>query len=108
MNKKPWGFEMVYADQDQYSGSVLIIKEGERTPYIYHKRRDKIFFVLQGTVSLTMEGNSTILKEGEHVHIAPKIMHRLHAIKGDVTIIEAGTKIEDDVVVVESDYEKTR
>jgi len=108
MNKKPWGFEMVYADQEQYSGSVLIIKEGERTPYIYHKKRDKVFFVLQGTVNIVIEGQSKTLKEGEQIHVAPRIMHRLHAIRDDVTVLEAGTKIEDDVVVVESDYERVR
>jgi mannose-6-phosphate isomerase len=106
MNPKAWGHEMIYANHELYSGSIIIIKEGERTPYIYHKRRDKTFFVLQGTVNIIIEGKTTILNERDEAHIPPKIMHRLHAIKGDATIIEVGTKIEDDVVVVESDYER--
>jgi hypothetical protein len=42
-----------------------------------------------------------MLNEGERYHIMPKMMHRIHAIKGDVTVLEVGTKLEDDVVEVE-------
>ena len=104
MNKKPWGNEIIWANKESYSGSILVIKEGERTPYIYHKIRDKTYFVLEGTLNFIIEGKSQLVETGKEIHIASKIMHRLHAIKSDATILEVGTKIIDDVVVVESDY----
>lgn len=98
--KKPWGFELVWADNKDYSGCVLIVKQGEATPFIYHKTRDKTIFVLQGIVNLVLEGRSKLLNEGEQYHISPKIIHQIVAIKGDATILEAGTRLTDDIVEV--------
>jgi len=107
MNKH-WGHEIVWADAEKYSGCMLVIKEGERTPYIYHKIRDKTYFVLEGSISFTIEGKASILEAGERIHIPPKIMHRMHALKTDATVLEVGTEIVNDVVVVESDYGDVR
>jgi len=102
MNKveRPWGTQIVWASTGNYTGSSIIIKEGEETPYIYHKIRDKTIFIVQGVLNLTIEGSNKLLQEGDSYHISPKIMHKFHAIKGDVTILEAGTGLEDDIVVV--------
>ena len=97
----PWGFRATLVSKNEYSGVVLIVKEGERTPYIYHKKRDKTWVVSQGLIQYTAEGKVRLVGEGEAIHILPGIMHRMAAIKGDATIIEIGTKLLDDVVVVE-------
>lgn len=107
MNKH-WGTEIIWVNRDQYSGCILVIKEGQRTPYIYHKTRDKTYFLLEGTLNVTIEGKTQLVEAGKEIHIAPKIMHRLHAIKSDATVLEVGTKILDDVVMVESDYGEVR
>ena len=96
-----WGFEGIWANTPLYSGRTLVIKEGERTPYIYHKRQDITIAVLQGLVHLTVEGASRQLNAGDIYHIRPKIMYRFHALKGDATLLEAGTKLENDTVTVE-------
>ena len=98
--QKSWGFELVWADQDDYSGQVLIIKQGEATPFIYHKTRNKTIFVLQGIVNLELENRTKLLNEGEQYNIPAKIMHKIVAIKGDATILEAGSKLVDDIVEV--------
>ena len=80
---------------------MIVIMENEKTPYMYHKIMDQTIFVLQGTLMISVEGKNKTLNEGDKYHIAPKIMHRLTALKGDVTILEVGTKIEDDIIIVE-------
>jgi len=100
-NKHPWGYEMIWAEGKSYSGLMMVVLDGEQTPYIYHKKRDKTLFILQGVVQLVIEGRNKLLREGEKYHISPKLMHRLIAIQGDVTILEVGTQIENDVVIVE-------
>ena len=103
--KKPWGFEGTIVSTDLYSARILIVSAGERTPYIYQKSRDKTLFILQGVVLLNIEGATRLLQEGERYHIRPGIMHRIHAVKGDATVIDVGAKFdEDDIVVVEDDY----
>jgi mannose-6-phosphate isomerase-like protein (cupin superfamily) len=96
-----WGAEIIFANTEKYSGKTIIVLEGEQTPYIYHKKKDKTLFVLQGVVQLVVEGKSKVLQETEDYHIPPKIMHRIIALKGDATILEVGTKIEDDIVIIE-------
>ena len=100
-DEKPWGFEMVWADAKEYSGRILIVREGEKLPYIYHKKQDITLFILQGAVQLVIEGRTKILNEKDSYHIPPKLMHRIMAMKGDATILEVGTAIQDDVVLVE-------
>lgn len=101
LNKHLWGHEIVWADRENYSGRVIMIKEGERTPYVYNKKRDKVIFVLQGIVQARIEGQNKLLNEGDEMHISPRIMHGFAAIRGDATILEAGTELIDDEVVVE-------
>jgi len=100
-NKTSWGIEMVWANTDKYSSRVLIVKENESLPYIYHRRQDITLFILQGIIQLTVEGRVKILNEGDTYHLPPKIRFRISAMKGDATILEAGTKLEDDVVEIE-------
>jgi quercetin dioxygenase-like cupin family protein len=97
-----WGFELIWADKDEYSARTMVIKEGEKTPYIYHKKRNKTLFILQGTVQLNIEGRNKLLMQGDSYDIPPKIMHRIIALKDDATVLEAGTKlVENDIVIVE-------
>ncbi len=100
--KHLWGHEVICADRGNYSSRVLVIKEGEKTPYSYHKVREKTVFVLQGIVQAKIDGQSKLLNEGSEVHIPPRVMHGFVAIRGDATILETGTELVDDEVVIES------
>lgn len=100
-DQRHWGVEFVWADTGNYSGRTMVIKENNQTAYQYHKKQDITIFVLQGALRLTIEGRDKILNEGESYHISPKLMYRLAALQYPVTILEAGTKIEDDIVIVE-------
>ena len=97
----PWGVELVWANNNKYWSRALIIAEGRGTPYLYHKKQDITILVLQGLVRLVVEGRERMLNEGSSYHIPPKLKHKIVAIKGDATILETGTKSEDDVVLVE-------
>jgi mannose-6-phosphate isomerase-like protein (cupin superfamily) len=101
IQKYKWGCQMVWADTKLYSAKTMIIKEGEQTSYIYHKKQDKTIFILNGTAQLIIEGKSRMLNAGDKFHIPPKLMHRVIALKQDLTMLEVGTQIEDDVVMVE-------
>ena len=100
-NKHIWGHEIIWANTKKYSSLMMVITEGEQTPYIYHKKRDKTLFILQGIVKLIVEGRNKMLQSGDKYHIPPKLMHRMVALEGDATILEVGTPIEDDIIIVE-------
>ena len=80
---------------------MFVVLEGNKTPYIYHKKMDTTIFILQGMVQLTTEGQNRVLNAGDKFHIPPNIMHCIVALKNDAVILEAGTAIEDDIVEVE-------
>lgn len=96
-----FGFEGIIISTNLYSAKIIVITDGEQTPYIYHKKMDKTIYILQGVANLKVEGTNKMLSEGDRYHIMPKMMHKIHAIKGDVTVLEVGTKLEDDIVEVE-------
>jgi quercetin dioxygenase-like cupin family protein len=96
----PWGTEIVWANQPAYNGRCLVIKEGDATPFGYHRKRDKTIFVLQGIIQLTLERQTRLLQEGESYHFVAGIMHQLVAVKGDATILECGTGLLSDFVEV--------
>jgi quercetin dioxygenase-like cupin family protein len=100
-SKTLYGFTITYVDTPLYAARALIILENQATAYIYHKKQDLTIFVSQGRVLLTVEGRTKILNEGDSYHLSPKIMFRLAALQGDTTILEVGTKLEDDVVEVD-------
>ena len=97
----PWGFSLTWANTPEYSSRIVIVREGEKLPSIYHKKQDITLFILQGIVQLVVEGRNKVLNEKDSYHIPPKIIHRIIALKGDATILEVGTPLIDDVVTVE-------
>jgi quercetin dioxygenase-like cupin family protein len=96
----PWGKEIVWGNQLEYSGRVFVIKEGDSQPFGYHKQRDKTIFILQGIVQLRLERQTKLLQEGETYHLSSRIIHQLCAVKGDATILECGTRLINDFVEV--------
>lgn len=102
IKKHLWGQEIICAKRDKYSSRVLVIKEGERTPYYYHKVRDKTIFVLQGIVQAKIEGKNTLLDEGSKIHIPARVMHGFVAVRGDATILDTGTELVEDEVIIET------
>jgi len=95
-----WGTQITWANQKEYSGQVLIIKEGDSIPFGYYKQSNKTIFVLQGVVQLRLERQTKLLQEGDVYNIPSRTIYQICAIKGDATILECGTRLLDDFVEV--------
>ena len=100
ITRYPWGFETTWANTKKYSSKMIVVLKGHKTPYIYHKKRDKTLFILQGIVLLVIEGKFKTLKNGESYHIPPSIKHQILSNEGEAVILEVGTELSDDEVVV--------
>lgn len=100
-SKEMWGVSVVWASTNEYSSRVLYIEENQSLPHLYHKRQDITLFVLEGRVLLLVEGKKKVLEKGDTYHLPPLVMHKVSAFQGEAIILEAGTKIEDDIVFVE-------
>jgi mannose-6-phosphate isomerase-like protein (cupin superfamily) len=94
---KGWGFEIIWANNDKYSGKLLVFeKEGSKTSMLYHKDRSKSWFVNSGKFRLvycdtkTGQYQEAILEEGKTVDIAELGPHQLEALVAGSVIFEVG------------------
>jgi mannose-6-phosphate isomerase len=104
---KPWGYELVFAENERYAGKILHIAPGEMLSLQYHERKDETFYVLKGEVILTVEEGGDLkeirLPEGSSYRIAPRIRHRMRA-EAACDLIEVSSPELDDVVRLEDSY----
>lgn len=105
---KPWGHEVIWAEQPKYLGKILNILGGKRLSLQYHKIKDETVMVLKGELTLEYGPNKLnlkthVLKEGQTWHIAPGMLHRMSAVD-DVQVLEVSTSELADVVRVEDDH----
>jgi mannose-6-phosphate isomerase-like protein (cupin superfamily) len=104
---KPWGHELIFAENDRYAGKILHIEAGQLLSLQYHERKDETFYVLKGEVNLTIEESGARsevrLAEGSAYRIRPGVRHRMRA-EGPCDLIEVSTPELDDVVRLEDAY----
>lgn len=105
---KPWGHELIFAENNRYAGKILHIESGHRLSLQYHERKDETFYVLNGEVNLTIEQDGRLreirLQQGSAYRIPPGVRHRMRAEAGPCDLIEVSSPELDDVVRLEDAY----
>jgi mannose-6-phosphate isomerase-like protein (cupin superfamily) len=106
---KPWGWELVWAETDQYVGKVLFVKAGESLSLQFHRVKDEAWYVQSGRAKIELgDAGAAILNEEvvtapAFFHFTPGTVHRVTAVD-DTTIIEVSTPQLDDIVRLEDTY----
>jgi mannose-6-phosphate isomerase-like protein (cupin superfamily) len=104
---KPWGHELIFAENERYAGKVLHLEPGHSLSLQYHERKDETLLVLQGELTLSVEVEGEMrdlrLRPGDVHRIRPGVRHRLTA-EGPVEVIEVSSPELDDVVRLEDRY----
>ena len=106
--EKPWGWELVWAETDDYVGKLLFVRAGQSLSLQYHEVKDESWLVQQGRASLEL---GEVGRELETLEIGPDdvfryrpgTVHRVTAID-DTFIVEVSTPHLDDVVRLEDRY----
>ena len=106
--EKPWGYELIWAQTDQYVGKVLHVNAGESLSLQYHEIKDETIFLFFGEMRFWVGSSLESLEEvrlerGEAFRVLPGTLHRMQAIS-DCDIMEASTPHLDDVVRIEDRY----
>jgi mannose-6-phosphate isomerase len=104
---KPWGHEIVFAENERYAGKILHLEPGHCLSLQYHERKDETLFVLNGEVTLTVGAEGSMkeirLRPGDAHRIRPGIRHRMSAqVAAD--LVEVSSPELDDVVRLEDRY----
>ncbi len=104
---KPWGHELVFAENEKYAGKILHLDGGHCLSLQYHERKDETLYVLNGEVALSVEIEGEMqeirLRKGEAFRIRAGVRHRLRA-EADCDLVEVSTPELDDVVRLDDAY----
>ena len=104
---KPWGHELIFAENERYAGKILHLEGGHSLSLQYHERKDETLYVLEGEVVLTVEIEGQMrdirLREGAAFRVRPGVRHRLRA-EQLCRIVEVSSPELDDVVRLEDAY----
>ena len=106
---KPWGYEEIWAQTNDYIAKVIFIAPGQRLSKQYHEKKEETVYVLEGTlVNYDKEGNKEWYSTGHTLHVAPGQVHRFSATENEyVKIMEVSTNHPNDVVRLDDDYGRT-
>ena len=104
---KPWGREVIFADNELYAGKILHLSAGHSLSLQYHERKDETIYVLEGQLQLLVEVEGDMreltLQPGEAYRIRPGMRHRMRAERACM-ILEVSSPELDDVVRLEDAY----
>ena len=106
--EKPWGYELIWAETDQYVGKILHVNAGEALSLQYHETKDETIYLLSGTMLFQAGPSADELVDyhmevGQRFHVTTGTVHRIIA-ETDVAILEASTPHLEDVVRLEDRY----
>ena len=106
--EKPWGYELIWAETDEYVGKILHVTAGEALSLQYHEIKDETLFLLRGHLLLQAGRSADELidyrmLEGQSFHMPTGTVHRMIA-ETDCDILEVSTPHLDDVVRLEDRY----
>ena len=103
---KPWGFELIWAQTEDYVAKLIVIEAGQRLSKQYHEKKTETVYVMEGVLlNYDKDENETRLMQGETLHVEPGQVHRFCAPEDRyVKVIEVSTTHLDDVIRISDDY----
>ena len=105
---RPWGHYEVLLDEPTYKIKRIFIEPGHRLSYQKHLKREELWTVVQGEMTVVIESEESIHHPGDVIHVPCEALHRM-GNKGSETVIlieiQRGSYFgEDDIIRVQDDY----
>jgi len=106
--EKPWGWELVWAEADDYVGKLLFVRAGESLSLQYHEVKDESWLVHDGRARLELgdvggQLETIEIASGDAFHVRPRTVHRVTALE-DTLVFEVSTTQLGDVIRLEDRY----
>ena len=106
--EKPWGWELVWAEAEDYVGKLLFVRAGESLSLQYHELKDESWLVQEGRARLELgevggELEPVEIAPGDAFRLRPRTVHRVTAIE-DTLVVEVSTNHLTDVVRLDDRY----
>ena len=110
---KPWGYEVIWAETDDYVGKIMEINPGHRMSLQYHEKKEETVYVVEGKLLVwhsEKETDYSLFGPNEVYHVAPKVIHRFGCPEWEdepTRIIEVSTNYLSDVIRIKDDYSRS-
>lgn len=106
--ERPWGSFTVLDAQATHKVKTIMVRTGQRLSYQQHARRAEHWFVVEGTATVTLDGDEHTLDCGAHIDIPLGSWHRMEN-RGTTPLVfievQQGDYFgEDDIVRAADDY----
>lgn len=103
---KDWGKELWIAEEAEYGGKILIIKENKSTSQHFHKNKKETIYCFKGLVDIILTDRIVTLKEGNDITLVPNTIHTIVG-KKDSVLFEVSTPQLADIVRIQENLKKT-
>ena len=107
---RPWGRFDVLLDEKYCKVKQIIVRPGQRLSYQKHFKREELWTVVSGELTVVIDGFESVHQVGDSIHIPKESLHRMiNRTNDDVIVIEIqrGDYFgEDDIVRIEDDYSR--
>jgi len=94
---KNWGKELWIAQEQEYGGKILIIKENHYTSQHFHKDKKETIYCFKGEIDVILKDKIVTLREGQDITLNPKTIHQIIGKKESI-LFEVSTPQLADVV----------
>ena len=106
--ERPWGRFYVLHDETSYKLKRIEVDAGQRLSYQYHYKRSEAWTIVEGTGTITLDGDVNEYAAGETIIISQGVKHRIENKGSEKAVfieVQTGTYFgEDDIIRVEDDY----
>ena len=113
--EKGWGYELIFATNDQYCGKILYFtKKGAKFSMHFHKEKDETWFINNGKFLLRYVDTEKAvmytkeLGPGDVWHNPPLMPHQLEALEDNSSLTEVSTadSVGDNYRIIPGDSQK--
>jgi mannose-6-phosphate isomerase len=101
---KPWGWEDVWAETEQYVGKFLHILPSKRLSLQYHTEKDETFMLVSGLAFYNDGYGTSQLQLNKPVRVKPNDLHRISAGPDGAVLVEVSTPEVGQTVRLDDDY----
>jgi len=108
--ERPWGTYQTVAMDAGYQVKIICVKPGGRLSLQKHFKRSEHWVCVAGEPTVTIDGNTKILKVNDAVYIPLESVHRLENFtekNAAIVEVQVGSYLgEDDIVRLEDIYKR--
>ncbi|HTX60916.1 MAG TPA: sugar phosphate nucleotidyltransferase [Methanobacterium sp.] len=101
---KPWGYEKVLIYTDKYLTKELFLKEGFKTSFHFHNKKDETMYILSGAGYIEFNDRKEYFGKNDSIRIKPHEKHSIVAMENTI-LHEVSTPHLNDTERIRDFYE---